>query len=114
MAEALEVVRRAFEACTTWLTQLVTATGSLNVILAAFSIVLIVGLLFIPMRGGSLVSNFDTFADFNAGVIHRKGRYQSGGMRFGRSSKGRFAQGNSNAYKTVRRGKRREYKTFKG
>lgn len=108
MVKALEMMKTAFTACASWFTQLVSATGSQGVILAAFSIVLIIGLLFIPMRGGNIVVGFDTFSDFNAGVIHKKGKYQSGKTRFGRSSSGRFLQGNGNSYRTVRRAKNRD------
>lgn len=108
MEKALEIMKTAFTACTAWFTQLVSATGSQGIILAAFSIVLIIGLLFIPMRGGSLVTNFDTFADFNANVIHKKGKYGGKVKTLSRSSKGKFSSGNGNSARIVRRSKHRD------
>lgn len=72
MAKALEIMKTAFSACTVWFMELVSATGSQGVILAAFAIVLIIGLLFIPMRGGNIVGNYREMADFTKSKISPK------------------------------------------
>lgn len=72
MAKALEIMRIAFNACTVWFSQLVSATGSQGVILAAFAIVLIVGMLFIPMRGGNIVGNYKQMADYTKSKVNKR------------------------------------------
>lgn len=69
MQKAFEILTQAFKACTGWFTSLVNATGSFNIIIAAFGIVLVVSLLFMPMRGHNVSS---WVSDFKAGKIHKK------------------------------------------
>lgn len=108
--KALEIMKTAFEACVSWTTQLLSATGGDGVVLAAFCIVLTIGLLFIPMRGGNLVAGWDTVRDFNMGVIH-KGKHSSGSWKKGSRSthyKGQFEKGNNSA-KLARQGSHKQY-----
>ena len=68
MVQIFEMLRVAFKACTDWTTSLIQATGSLNILLAAFSLVLVVGLLFMPMRGHNVAS---WIGDYKVGKIHK-------------------------------------------
>ena len=90
MAKALEIMSIAFKACTSWFTQLVSATGSQGVILAAFAIVLIIGMLFIPMRGGNIVGNYREMADFTKSKVNKRGtmgfKYSSKSSKAGRKT----------------------------
>lgn len=71
MEKAFEILTQAFKACTGWFTSLVNATGSLNFIIAAFGIALVVGLLFMPMRGNNVAS---WISDYKTGQIHKQQR----------------------------------------
>lgn len=68
MEKAFQILTQAFKACTGWFTDLVNATGSANIIIAAFGIVLVVGLLFMPMRGHNVAS---WVSDYKVGKIHK-------------------------------------------
>ena len=68
MEKAFQILTQAFKACTGWFTDLVNATGSANIIIAAFGIVLVVGLLFMPMRGHNVAS---WIGDYKVGKIHK-------------------------------------------
>lgn len=68
MENAFQILTQAFKACVGWLNSLVDATGSQNFILAAFGISLVVGLLFMPMRGGNVSS---WVSDFKVGKTHK-------------------------------------------
>ena len=90
MAQCLDIMRVAVKACVAWFTQLVSATGSQGVILAAFAIVLIIGLLFIPMRGGNIVANYQDMADFTKSKVNKRGtmgfKYSSKSSKAGRKT----------------------------
>ena len=76
MEKAFEILTQAFKACTGWFADLVNATGSANIIIAAFGIVLVVGLLFMPMRGHNVAS---WIGDYKVGKIHKDTRqYRKG------------------------------------
>lgn len=93
--KALLLFKDIFYHCATWTNSLLDAVGGKGVVLAAFVIVLVIGLLFIPMRGGNLVADWSTFRDFNMSAMH-KGKYQ-GGKKLGTRStvyKGKFEKGN--------------------
>lgn len=53
-----------FKYCTDWTTALLDCIGGGVVIVAAFAITLIIGMLFIPMRGGNIVGNWREMYDF--------------------------------------------------
>ena len=61
-----------FERCATWTNQLLTAVGGKGVVISVFILVLVVGMLFIPMRGGRLFADFDTTSDFVKTKINTK------------------------------------------
>lgn len=110
VVKSLGIINTAFSACVDWTNQLLTAVDGNGVILAAFCITLVVGALFMPLRGGNVVSSWDSVRDFNVGIIH-KGKYESGSWKFGTRSKhykGQFENGN-NASKLSRRGQHLRY-----
>lgn len=79
-----------FSACADWTTMLLDKVDGGKVVLASFIIVLIVGMLFIPMRGHNLVAGWDEFRDFNKNAMH-KPKYSNGVRKDSDSSyKGRF------------------------
>lgn len=45
-----------FSQCAVWVDQLLSSIGGSGVVLAAFLIVLVIGLLFIPMRGNAAMN----------------------------------------------------------
>lgn len=110
VVQALGIINTAFTACVGWTNQLLSAVDGAGVILAAFCITLVIGCLFMPLRGGNVVASWNTFRDFNMGVIH-KGKYSSGSWKVGTRSKhykGQFESGN-NASKLSRRGQHERY-----
>lgn len=54
--------------CAVWTDQLLTAVDGAGVVLAAFCIVLVIGLLFIPMRGNGMTN----IVSYSKNVIHQK------------------------------------------
>lgn len=103
-----KIIVPVFSKCAEWTDSLLTAISGKGVVLGVFLIVLVIGLLFIPMRGGNLVTDWSTFRDFNASMIH-KGKYSSGTMKIGSRStvkKGKFETGNKTA-QAVRRSRHR-------
>lgn len=108
--QVLKLFETVFSKCAGWTSALLNAVDGKGTVMAAFIIVLVIGLLFIPMRGGSLVTDFGTFFDFNQGMIH-KGKHGSGKITrsgYRSSYKGKFEQGNT-ASRTTRRGKHTRY-----
>ena len=51
-----------FRQCASWVDQLLDAVGGSGVVMAAFLIVLVIGLLFIPMRGNA-ASNIKAYSE---------------------------------------------------
>lgn len=51
-----------FQYCAYWVDQLLNAVGGSGVLMAAFLIVLVIGLLFIPMRGNA-ASNIKAYSE---------------------------------------------------
>lgn len=95
----LSLFESVFWQCAEWTSILLNAVGGKGVVLAAFVIVILIGMLIIPMRGGSLVTAFGTFYDFNQGMIH-KGKHGTGKtVRSGYRSSyhGRYEKGNKSA-----------------
>lgn len=74
--QSLNLIKIAIAKCVDWTTQLLHATGGAGVVLAAFLIVLVIGLLFIPMRGGNIVPSVsDMMKEYTfSGAIHKKER----------------------------------------
>lgn len=66
-----------FYTCALWAEQILNAVDGAGVVLAAFCVVLVIGLLFIPMRGRNLVTSFDSLKDFAAGSTHKKSKSSS-------------------------------------
>lgn len=52
----LVLFESVFLNCVNWTGKLLDAVGGKGVVLAAFTIVLVIGLLFIPMRGNGMVN----------------------------------------------------------
>lgn len=97
--QALKLFETVFAKCAGWAGALLDAVGGQGAVMAAFIVVLVIGLLFIPMRGGSLVTDFGTFFDFNQGQIH-KGKYGSGKTTrsgYRSSYHGKYEKGNKSA-----------------
>ena len=53
-----------FRSCADWTTALLDRIDGGVVVVAAFAIALIIGMLFIPMRGGNIVGNWKEMHDF--------------------------------------------------
>lgn len=51
-----------FRQCASWVDQLLDAVGGSGVVMAAFLVVLVIGLLFIPMRGNA-ASNIKAYSE---------------------------------------------------
>lgn len=56
------IIYRAFEACAYWTDVLFESVGGKGAILGIFMIVLVIGLLFIPMRGNA-ASNIKVYSE---------------------------------------------------
>lgn len=52
----INLILPVFRQCAYWADQLLAAVGGAGVVLAAFLIVLVIGLLFIPMRGNAAMN----------------------------------------------------------
>lgn len=83
MSDIFELFRVVFSYCTAWFTQLVSATGSQGIILAAFSLVLIISMLFMPMRGGNIVGNFGIFSNYTATKINNSQKKGKANLQWG-------------------------------
>lgn len=57
-----DIIVPVFRYCATWVDQLLNAVGGSGVLMAAFLIVLVIGLLFIPMRGNA-ASNIKAYSE---------------------------------------------------
>lgn len=75
--QALRLFENIFSKCAEWTGALLDAVGGKGVVLAAFVIVLVIGLLFMPMRGVGFNVSFDDFKDFTRQATY-KGKYSSG------------------------------------
>lgn len=71
MEQSFEILRRVFKACTDWTTSLIVATDSLNILLAAFSLCVVIALLFIPMRGHSVANWVDEYKIGKVNTVKR-------------------------------------------
>lgn len=56
------IIVPVFRQCAVWVDQLLAAVGGSGVVMAAFLIVLVIGLLFIPMRGNA-ASNIKAYSE---------------------------------------------------
>ena len=74
--QALGIMKTAFSACVTWTNQLLSAVDGSGVILAGFCIMLVVSLLFIPMRGMAIYNGMSSLNDFTAQTTYR-GKYSN-------------------------------------
>lgn len=88
--QALGIMKTAFSACVTWVNQLFSAVDGSGVILAAFCIMLVVSLLFIPMRGMAIYRGMSSLSDFTAQATY-KGKFSSPGRKSNGS--GAFSKG---------------------
>lgn len=88
--QSLEIMKTAFSACITWTNQLFSAVDGSGVVLAAFCIVLVVGVLFVPMRGIAIWRGMDSLSDFTAQATY-SGKFSKG--RKPSASNGRFIKG---------------------
>ena len=94
--EALKIMESAFWACADWTNQLFTVTGGGSIVLAAFCIVVIVGVLFMPLRGGNILPSYSSVSDFVAQTTYR-GKFGKNAKKPNYSKMGRFEKGNSKA-----------------
>lgn len=88
---ALSLFKPVFSKCAEWTGVLLGAVGGKGVVLAAFVIVLVIGLLFIPMRGIGMNVSFDDFTDFTRQVTY-KGKYASGKRKAFGGVSGKFSR----------------------
>ena len=88
--QALGIMKTAFSACVTWTNQLLSAVDGSGVILAAFCIMLVVSLLFIPMRGVAIWRGMDPLSDFTVQATY-KGKFSSARRRS--NGNGKFSKG---------------------
>ncbi len=76
VTQVLPILQSAFASCIGWFSQLIDAVGGTGVLLGAFTLVLVVGMFLIPLRGEAIYRGASSFMDFTSGVIHnRKGKY---------------------------------------
>lgn len=68
------IIVPVFRQCAVWVDQLLAAVGGSGVVMAAFLIVLVIGLLFIPMRGNA-ASNIKAYSEKK---IHSNKKSSSG------------------------------------
>lgn len=61
MSTIFEMMANVFKQCSDWALQLHEAMGTTGYLIAAAIIVLVVSLLIVPMRGGSLSGNMSNF-----------------------------------------------------
>lgn len=66
MKTILQFFQTIFSYCAVWTDQLLTATGGKGVVIAGFAVALIIGLLFIPLRGRASSGGF---ADYSKNEI---------------------------------------------
>ena len=90
--QALGIMKTAFSACVVWTNQLLSAVDGGGVILAGFCIVLVVSLLFIPMRGVAIWRGMDSLSDFTIQATYR-GKYNT--PRKIKNGYGRFSKGST-------------------
>lgn len=102
--KALGIIKTAFSACVIWVNQLFSAVDGSGVVLAAFCIVLVIGLLFIPMRGAAVVRGMSSLSDFTAQATHQgkfskprksapNGRYVKGSDSYSKARLNSWAKG---------------------
>ena len=87
---ALGIVKDAFSACVIWTNQLFSAVDGSGVVLAGFCIVLVVSLLFIPMRGMAVWRGMDSLSDFSSQATY-KGKFSKSRKSF--AKQGTFVKG---------------------
>lgn len=56
------IIVPVFRQCATWVDALLDAVGGSGIVMAAFLVVLVIGLLFIPMRGNA-ASNIKAYSE---------------------------------------------------
>lgn len=72
VAQALVMMETVFGAVVGWFTDLMTAVEGSNFVIAGFMIVLVVGVLFIPLRGSALGAIGDGISDLTQNTIHKE------------------------------------------
>lgn len=77
VVDILALFEKVFTKCAEWTDVALGAVGGKGVVLAAFIIVVVVGLLFIPLRGRGFDVSFDDVKDFTRQVTY-KGKYSNG------------------------------------
>lgn len=56
------IIVPVFQHCASWVDELLDAVGGSGIVMAAFLVVLVIGLLFIPMRGNA-ASNIKAYSE---------------------------------------------------
>lgn len=56
-----------FEACADWTTQLLDAVGGTGIVISAFVLIMVVSVLFIPLRGSAIYG----FTDYTKNSMHK-------------------------------------------
>lgn len=91
VVQALNVIRSAFQACTSWVSQLFGAVDGAGVVLAAICIVISISLLFMPIRGIGV--NVGALHDYAFQAVHQpKSKYGSGKRVLYGGSSGKFSR----------------------
>lgn len=94
--QALEMMKLVFASCADWTNQLLTATAGSGIILSVFCIVMIIGVLFMPLRGGKVLPSYDSLSDFASQATYR-GKFSKNAKKPNYSKMGKFEKGNRNA-----------------
>lgn len=81
VGKALNLIKVVFVNCADWTDKLLDAVDGKGVVMAAFMIVLVISLLFMPLRGSMMSS----FSDFDRQFIHKR-RKSSGKKSSGKKS----------------------------
>lgn len=72
VAQALSLMETVFGAVIGWFTDIMDSIEGSGILLAAFMIVLVVSVLFIPLRGNGLGSIGSGVSDFSQHVMHKE------------------------------------------
>lgn len=94
MGTIFGLFKTVFSECAVWTNQLFDAVGGKGVVISAFILVVIVSLLFIPLRGRTLVVSPGDFMDFTANVTYKPKHAQGkeSKKKVWGGSRGRFSE----------------------
>lgn len=61
-----------FERCASWTNSLLGAVGGKGIVISVFILVLVIGMLFIPMRGSRLFNDYQVTSDYVKSKVNKK------------------------------------------